>query len=65
MTYELLITETQKCLLTFDTEEEAFAVRERINNSHKLEDDEFDEYMDWLYNDILTGWEVETVAEVL
>ena len=65
MTYQVLVTETQTCLLTFDTEEEAFAVRERINNSHELEGDEFDGYMDWLYNDILPGWEVETVAEVL
>jgi len=64
MTYEVLVTETQTCLLTFDTEEEAFAVRERINCFHELEDTEFDEYMEWLYG-ILPGWDVETVAEVL
>jgi len=65
MTYEVLVTETQTCLLTFDTEDEAFAVRERINSSHELEGDEFDEYMEWLYNDIVPGWDVDIVAEVL
>ena len=64
MTYEVLVTETQTCLLTFDTEEEAFAVRERINSFHKLEGTEFDEHMEWMYS-ILPGWDVETVAEVL
>jgi hypothetical protein len=64
MTYEVLVTETQTCLLTFDTEEEAFAVRERINSVHELEDTEFDEHIEWLYS-ILPGWDVEIVAEVL
>jgi hypothetical protein len=65
MTYEVLVTETQTCILTFDTEEEAFAVRERINSVHELEDDsEFDEHMEWMCN-IIPGWDVETVAEVL
>jgi hypothetical protein len=64
MNYEVLVTETQTCLLTFDTEEEAFEVRERINSVHELEDTEFDEHMEWLYS-ILPGWDVEIVAEVL
>jgi hypothetical protein len=64
MTYEVLVTETQTCLLTFDTEEEAFAVRERINSVHELEDTKFDEHIEWLYS-ILPGWDVEIVAEVL
>ena len=65
MTYEVLVTETQTCILTFDTEEEAFGVRERINSVHELEDDpEFDEHMEWMCN-IIPGWDVETVAEVL
>jgi hypothetical protein len=65
MTYQVLVTETQTCLLTFDTEKEAFAVRERINSIPELEDDsEFDEHMEWMYS-IIPGWDVETVAEVL
>ena len=64
MTYKVLVTETQTCVLPFDTEEEAFAVRERINSFHELEDTEFDEHMEWIYS-ILPGWDVETIAEVL
>ena len=48
----------------YDTEEEAFAVRERINGVLELEDTEYDEHMEWLYS-IIPGWDVETVAEVL
>ena len=65
MTYKVLVTETNTCILTFDTEEEALAVRDRINSDHNLEDDsEFDEHMEWMCN-IIPGWDVETVAEVL
>lgn len=64
MTYNVLVTETQTCLLTFDTKEEALAVTERINRVLELEDSEFDEHMDWMCS-IIPGWEVETVAEVL
>ena len=65
MTYNVLVTETQTCVLTFDTEEEAFAVRERINGYTELEEDsEFDDYIEWMC-EIIPGWEVETVAEVL
>ena len=64
MTYEVLVTETQTCLLTFDTEEEAFAVRERINGVLELEDSEYDEHIERFYS-IIPEWDVETVAEVL
>lgn len=64
MTYEVLVTETQTCLLKFDTKDEALAVSERINRVIELEDSEFDEHMEWMYN-ILPGWEVEIIAEVI
>ena len=64
MTYKVLVTETQTCLLTFDTEDEAFAVRERINGVLELEDGEFDEHMEWMCS-IIPGWDLETVAEVI
>jgi hypothetical protein len=64
MTYEVLVTETSTCILTFDTEEEAFVVRERINSHHELEDDsEFDEHWEWMCS-IIPGWDVEVVATV-
>lgn len=64
MTYNVLVTETQTCLLSFDTKEEALAVSERINGVLELEDSEFDEHMEWMYN-IIPGWDVETIAEVI
>jgi hypothetical protein len=63
MTYNVLVTETQTCLLKFDTKEEALAVRERINGVLELEDYEFDEHMEWMCS-ILPGWDVETIAEL-
>ena len=64
MTYEVLVTETQTCLLTFDTEEEALTVSKRINGVLELEDIEYDEHIEWFYS-MIPGWDVETVAEVL
>jgi len=64
MTYQVLVTETQTCLLSFDTKEEALAVSERISRVLELEDSEFDEHMEWMYS-ILPGWDIETIAEVL
>jgi hypothetical protein len=64
VTYNVLVTETQTCLLSFDTKEEALAVSERINGVLELEDSEFDEHMEWMYN-IIPGWDVETIAEVI
>jgi len=63
MTYNVLVTETQTCLLKFDTKEEALAVRERINGVLELEDSEFDEHMEWMCT-IIPGWDVETIAEL-
>jgi hypothetical protein len=64
MTYKVLVTETQTCLLKFDTKDEALAVSERINCALELEDSEFDEHMEWMH-DIISGWDVETIAEVI
>ena len=70
MTYEVLVTETLTCLLKFDTKDEALAVSERINrvleleDSDELEDSEFDEHLKWMC-DIIPGWDVETIAEVI
>lgn len=64
MTYNVLVTETQTCLLSFDTKEEALAVTERINRVLELEDSEFNEHMEWMY-EIISGWDVETIAEVI
>jgi len=64
MTYEVLVTETQTCLLKFDTKNEALAVSERINRVLELEDSEFNEHMEWMH-DIIPGWDVETIAEVI
>ncbi len=64
MAYNVLVTETQTCLLKFDTKDEALAVSERINRVLELEDSEFDEHMEWMYS-ILPGWDVQTIAEVI
>ena len=64
MTYNVLVTETRTCLLKFDTKDEALAVSERINRVLELEDSEFDEHMEWMY-DMISGWDVETIAEVI
>ena len=64
MTYNVLVTETHTCLLKFDTKDEALAVSERINRVLELEDSEFDEHMEWMY-DMISGWDVETIAEVI
>jgi hypothetical protein len=64
MTYNVLVTETQTCLLKFDTKNEALAVSERINRVLELEDSEFNEHMEWMH-DIIPGWDVETIAEVI
>ena len=64
MTCNVLVTETQTCLLKFDTKDEALAVSERINRVLELEDSEFDEHMEWMY-DMISGWDVETIAEVI
>ncbi len=64
MTYNVLVTETQTCLLSFDTKEEALAVSERINGVLELEDSEFDKHMEWMC-EIIPGWDVETIAKVI
>ena len=64
MTYKVFVTETCTCSMAFDTEEEAFAVRDRINGPHEETYEENEERMEWLY-DILPGWDMEMVAEVL
>jgi hypothetical protein len=63
MTYNVLVTETRTCQLTFDTKEDALAVSERINRTDELKDSEFNEHIEWMYS-ILPDWEVETIAEV-
>ena len=64
MTYNVLVTETQTCLLKFDTKDEALAVSERINRVLELEDSEFDEHMEWMC-DMISGWDIQTIAEVI
>ena len=64
MTYNVLVTETQTCLLKFDTRDEALAVSERINKARELEDSEFEEHWEWVFG-IVPGWDVETIAEII
>ena len=64
MTYNVLVTETHTCLLTFDTKEEALAVSERINRTDELKDSEYDDHLDWMFS-MIPGWDVETIAKII